>query len=74
VERIAIDGAGWSYAAFGCRPEAASYQRDFLLIQIASASAKQHSVLIIHDVFSFHRRLFWPAKRARLRLNAAEHF
>jgi hypothetical protein len=47
VECIAIDGAGWSYAAFGCRPEAASYQRDFLLIQIASASAKQHSVLII---------------------------
>jgi hypothetical protein len=50
---ISIDFAGRSHAAFGRRPEAAAYLLDFLTGQITSAPASQHSVLIIHSVFSF---------------------
>jgi hypothetical protein len=51
---ISVDGAGRSHAAFGRRPEAAAYLLDFLTSQITSAPANQHSVLIVHGVFSFH--------------------
>jgi hypothetical protein len=48
---IAVDSAGGSHAAFGCRPEPAAYLLDFLFSHVTSASAYQYSVLIIH-VFS----------------------
>jgi hypothetical protein len=51
---IAVKGTGCSQAAFGRRPEPAAYLVDFLLVQVTSAPASQHSVLIIHGVFSFH--------------------
>jgi hypothetical protein len=51
---ISVDGAGRSHAAFGRRPKAAAYLLDFLASQITSAPASQHSVLVIHGVFSFH--------------------
>jgi hypothetical protein len=48
---IAVDSAGGSHAAFGCRPEPAAHLLDFLFSHVTSASAYQYSVLIIH-VFS----------------------
>jgi hypothetical protein len=36
---ISINGAGWSHAAFGRRPESAGHLFDFLLRQVTSAPA-----------------------------------
>ena len=52
---IAVKGAGCSKAAFGRRPEPAAYLVDFLLVQVTSAPASQHSVLIIHGVSPFKK-------------------
>jgi hypothetical protein len=48
VEGISVQGAGWSHAAFGRSPEPAGYPLDFVLVQITSAPASQHPVLVIH--------------------------
>jgi hypothetical protein len=60
---ISIDFAGRSHAAFGCRPEAAAHLLDFLASQITSASASQHSVLIIHVFSPF---IIGPVEQAHL--------
>jgi hypothetical protein len=49
VEGISVGSAGCSHGACGQRPEPTGYHLDFLLIQITSAPASQHSVLIIHN-------------------------
>jgi hypothetical protein len=50
---ISVDGAGWSHAAFGRRPEPAAYLLDFLLIQFTRALADQYSALLIHTFSPF---------------------
>jgi len=59
---ISIDGAGCSHAAFGRRPEAATYLLDFLASQITSAPASQYSVLVIHVLSPF---VVAPVERAQ---------
>ena len=66
---IAVKGAGYSQAAFGRRPESAAYLVDFLLVQVTSAPASQHSVLIIHGVSPL-KKVFGSAGRSRRRLAA----
>jgi len=61
---ISIDFAGRSHAAFGRRLEATAYLLDFLARQITSASANQHSVLVIHGVSPF---IIGSVERARVR-------
>jgi hypothetical protein len=48
VEGIPIESAGCSQGACGQRPEPTGYDRDFLVIQITSALAKQYSFVVIH--------------------------
>jgi hypothetical protein len=45
---ISVGGAGESQGAFGRSPEAAGYLHYFVFVQVTSALASQHSVLIIH--------------------------
>jgi hypothetical protein len=48
VEGISVESAGCRQGACGQRPEPTGYHLDFLLVQITSSLADQHSVLIIH--------------------------
>jgi hypothetical protein len=50
---ISVEGAGRSQAAFGHRPEPATYLLDFFLIQFTSTLANQYSALIIHAFSPF---------------------
>src|SRR5690349_17861944 len=43
VEGISVERAGCSQSTCGQRPEPTGYHRDFMLIQITSALASQHS-------------------------------
>jgi hypothetical protein len=53
VEGISVESAAYSQGAFGRRPKPTAYHLDFLLVQVTSAPASQHSVLVIHNFFSF---------------------
>jgi hypothetical protein len=82
VEEISVESAGRSQGACGQRPEPTGHHLDFLLIQITSSLADQHSVLVIHAYLlssflgpleraqSSSRKFPGSAERCRTRLAA----
>jgi len=56
VEGISVESAGRGQGACCQRPEPTGYHRDFLVIQITSSLADQHSVLVLH---AYLLSLFW---------------